>query len=137
MVRKTKTPNSPKAKRIPARVSERGFRFVFVQCLASDIRSLYSSSNLTAPILSAVSAGCQCPSSVRSRSVPLSQTNKSVAGLARLRSVVPLQFSPSARRSATPGIKKAAELRYRSPPCVMANLLSLHVLQYMRFFWSF
>lgn len=133
MDRKTKTPKSPKAKRIPVRVSERGFRFVLVLCVCSEIRGAVFGDR---PQVNSSRHIARWPMSViRSpRSVPLSQTNKSVAGLARLRSVVPLQFFRSARRSATPGVKKAAELRYRSPPCVMANLLSLHVRQYMRFF---
>ena len=132
MVRKTKTPNSPKAKRIPFRVSERGFRSVLVLCVCFEIRGAVFGDR---PQVNSSRHIARWPMSViRSpRSVPRSQTNKSVAVLARLRSVVSLQFR-SARRSATPSIKKAAELRYRSPPCVMANLLSLHVRQYMRFF---
>ena len=115
MVRKSKTPNSPKAKRIPFRVSERGFRFVLVHRPAFGVRSWYSSSNLT--VLHSVDRSCGLPMSVirpPSFRSPF-PNNKSVAVLARLRSVVSLQFR-SARRHATPGIKKAAELRYRSPP---------------------
>ena len=132
MVRKAKTSNSPKAKRIPFRVSERGFRFVFVHRPASDVRSLYSSSMLYGS--HSVGRSCGLPMSViRSPSFrsPF-PNNKSVAVLARLRSVVSLQFR-SARRSATPGIKKAAELRYRSPPLCHGKSFVVHVLQYMRF----